>query len=368
MYSAAARDQHLAGRRARGRNLAMTTTHSPRTNADLAAIVACDLTPDLQVALIRRGPISDQAPEQAIAYAASVRDACTAAVPGDDSLAAAYVAANTSLAEVERQLQSVSVLSMAFGLARDYDQQITVQEGELVNACPSPIEIHPTDEGVLMELYTNSVRNAEFLLSESNGQRSRELIVIPAGQGNLVAGTLLKADNTKAADGADAVKVLYGAVDASTEAVKATAIARDAEVHGELLSWASDTTADEKLLSVQSLQQAGITVRWTSLPIKSGAADQIEFVQVPVGGAAAASIGPIVAHIKDVFGALVNGSAASVTLTKTTSAGSLTGGGAKAAVNGVATWPAVSFSAAGTFTLTAASAGLTSDRRPPNFE
>lgn len=204
----------------------MTTTHSPRTNADLAAIVACDLTPDLQVALIRRGPISDQAPEQAIAYAASVRDACTAAVPGDDSLAAAYVAANTSLAEVERQLQSVSVLSMAFGLARDYDQQITVQEGELVNACPSPIEIHPTDEGVLMELYTNSVRNAEFLLSESNGQRSRELIVIPAGQGNLVAGTLLKADNTKAADGADAVKVLYGAVDASTEAVKATAIAR----------------------------------------------------------------------------------------------------------------------------------------------
>ncbi|WP_126962538.1 head decoration protein [Xanthomonas arboricola] len=212
-----------------------------------------------------------------------------------------------------------------------------------------------------MELYTNGVRNAEFLLSESNGQRSRELIVIPAGQGNLVAGTLLKADNTKAADGADAVKVLYGAVDASTEAVKATAIARDAEVHGELLSWASDTTADEKLLAVQSLEQAGISVRWTFVPIKSGAAHHIEFVQVPVGGAAGAPIGPVVAHIKDVFGALVNGSAASVTLTKTAGGGALTGGGAKAAVDGVVTWPNVSFSVAGTFTLTAASAGLTSD-------
>ncbi|MGV7193837.1 hypothetical protein [Xanthomonas axonopodis] len=114
----------------------MKTMHSSCAAAELAAIVACDLKPDLQMALIRRGPVDGQTPEQAIAYAASVRDVCAAAVPGDESLAAAYVAADTSLAEVEWQLQSVSVLSMAFGLARDYDEQITVQEGELVNACP----------------------------------------------------------------------------------------------------------------------------------------------------------------------------------------------------------------------------------------
>ncbi|SON96813.1 MULTISPECIES: hypothetical protein [Xanthomonas] len=114
----------------------MKTMHSSCAAAELAAIVACDLKPDLQMALIRRGPVNGQTPEQAIEYASCVRDVCAAAVPGDDALAATYVAANTSLAEVERRLQSVSVLSMAFGLARDYEQQITVQEGELVNACP----------------------------------------------------------------------------------------------------------------------------------------------------------------------------------------------------------------------------------------
>ncbi|MBB3831915.1 MULTISPECIES: hypothetical protein [Xanthomonas] len=114
----------------------MNTAHPPSATAELAAIVACDLKPDLQMALIRCGPVDGRTPEQAIAYAASVRDLCASAVPGDNSLTAAYVAANTSLAEVERQLQSVTVLSMAFGLARDYDEQITVQEGELVNACP----------------------------------------------------------------------------------------------------------------------------------------------------------------------------------------------------------------------------------------
>ncbi|WP_170069172.1 head decoration protein [Xanthomonas theicola] len=215
-----------------------------------------------------------------------------------------------------------------------------------------------------MEISRAGVRNAEFLLSESNGERSRELVYIPAGQGILPAGTLLKADNTKAVDGADAIKVLYGQVDtgkAGGLAVKGTAVARDAEVHGELLGWAADTTADEKLLAAQSLSASGILIRWTSVPIKSGAAHHLEFTQVPVAGVTGQSIGPVVAQIKDVFGALVKGSSASATLTKTSGSGTLTGGGAKAAVNGVVTWDAVAFSAAGTFTLTVASSGLTSD-------
>jgi hypothetical protein len=211
-----------------------------------------------------------------------------------------------------------------------------------------------------MELFTNGVRNAEFLLSEANGQRSRELIVIPSGQGKLPAGTLLTELNEKAVDGLDAVKVLYAAVDATDADVKATAVSLDAEVHGELLNWEDDTTADQKLLAADSLAGSGIVIRWTDTPIKSGAANHIEFIDYPTSGVTAQAIGPVVAHVKDAFGALVNGSAASVTLTKTAGAGVLTGGGAQAAVNGVVTWPTVSFSAAGTFTLTAASAGLTS--------
>lgn len=215
-----------------------------------------------------------------------------------------------------------------------------------------------------MELYTTGVRNAAFLLSESNGERSRELIVIPAGQGKLSAGTLLKADNTKAVDGASAVKVLYGAVDATTDAVKGTAVARDAEIHGEQLAWEADTTSDEKLLAAQSLAASGIVIRWTVKPVPSGAAHHLEFIDYPNAAVAGTAAGPVVAQIKDVFGALVNGSSASVTLSKTSGSGTLTGGGAKAAVNGIVTWDAVTFSVAGTFTLTAAANGLTSAVSP----
>ncbi|GHH52491.1 head decoration protein [[Pseudomonas] boreopolis] len=214
-----------------------------------------------------------------------------------------------------------------------------------------------------MEISRAGVRNAEFLLSEANGERSRELIYIPTGQGILPAGTLLKADNTKAVDGAEAVKLLYGQVDTGTAAgglaVKGTAIARDAEVHGELLGWASDTTSDEKLLAAISLEESGIVVRWTNRPIASNTAHHIVFRQVPLMGEANEPIGPVIAEIRDVFGALVNGSAASVTLAKSAGAGDLAGGGAKAAVNGVVTWDEISFSAADTYTLTATAADLT---------
>ena len=211
-----------------------------------------------------------------------------------------------------------------------------------------------------MELYTNGVRNAEFILSEANSERSREQVLIPSGQGKLPAGTMLTASNTKAVDGASAVKVLYGAVDATDGPVEAAVVARDAEVHGELLNWESNTTQDEKLLAAVSLATSGIIVRWTERPIASGDADHLEFFAFPASGTEGESIGPVIVHVKDIFGSIANGSSASITLTKTTGAGTLNGGGAVAAVNGVATWPAVAFSADGTFTFTAAASGIDS--------
>lgn len=211
-----------------------------------------------------------------------------------------------------------------------------------------------------MDITRTTARDTEFLLSFANSERSFERIVIPSGQGKLQSGTLLKADNTKAVDGDDAVKVLYQYVDATSESVAATAVVRDAEVHGELLIWEADTTNDEKLLAAVDLEAKDIIVRWTNKPIKSGDAHHLEFMAQPFGGETGESIGPVVVHVKDVFGALVNGSSLSITLTKTSGSGTLTGGGASAAVNGVATWAAVSFSAAGTFTFTAAGSGVTS--------
>ncbi|WP_075676123.1 head decoration protein [Stenotrophomonas sp. TD3] len=206
-----------------------------------------------------------------------------------------------------------------------------------------------------MEISLAGTRTGEFLLSEAGGERSRELIRLPAGQGMLSAGTLLKADNTVAANGTDAVKVLYGPIDTGNDsaalAVKGAAIARDAEVFGEKLVWASGVTADQKLLAALSLAESGIITRWTQPPIASNAADHLVFVSTPLTGTAGEALGPIVAHVKDVFGALVTGSTVSATLAKATGTGTLAGGGAKAAVGGVITWDAATLSTAGDYTL-----------------
>lgn len=212
-----------------------------------------------------------------------------------------------------------------------------------------------------MDISLAGTRTGEFLLSEAGGERSRELIRIPAGQGVLVAGTLLKADNSVAATGADAVKVLYGAVDTGTDddalPVKGAAVARDAEVFGEKLVWADGVSADQKLLAALSLAESGIVTRWTEPPIASNAAHHLVFVDVPLIGTAGEPLG-IVAHVKDVFGALVTGSTISVTLAKAAGAGNLAGGGAKAAVGGVITWDAATLSAAGDYTLKVTAADL----------
>lgn len=213
-----------------------------------------------------------------------------------------------------------------------------------------------------MEISLAGTRTGEFLLSEANGERSRELIRIPAGQGMLAAGTLLKADNTVATNGASAVKVLYGPVDTGSDAgglaVKGAAVARDAEVFGEKLMWATAVTDDQKLLAAQSLAESGIVTRWTQTPRASNTAHHLAFVSVPVTGSVGEPLAAVVLHIKDVFGALVTGSTVSVTLTKASGTGNLTGGGAKAAVGGVVTWDAAELSAAGDYTLKAAAQDL----------
>lgn len=215
-----------------------------------------------------------------------------------------------------------------------------------------------------MDITSTGYANAEFLLSFANSERSFEKITIPAGQGALQPGTLLNANNQATTDGVGAVKVLYNFVDATDEAKAATAVVRDAEVHGELLVWQGDTTADEKLVAAAALAALGIVTRWTTAPVASGAAFRVEFVTYPTAGTAGQSLGNVVAHIKTALGQLVTGSTASVTLAKNTGPGSLTNGGAANAVGGVVTWTAVALSAAGDVTLKATSGGLTQATGP----
>lgn len=109
--------------------------------------------------------------------------------------------------------------------------------------------------------------NAEFILSEAAGERSRGLVTIPSGQGKIAPGTLLTSAGAKAAaDYADAALVNINWVDATSAAQKAAVISRDAEVHGEFLAWPTAETDAHKVAAVASLAERGILVRWTVHP------------------------------------------------------------------------------------------------------
>lgn len=119
-----------------------------------------------------------------------------------------------------------------------------------------------------MDITLSGARTAEFLLAEANGERSRALFSVPANTATMKAGTIVKADGTAAAiaDAADSVGVLYATVEESTAAQKATVIARDAEVHGELLQWPAGATDANKVSFAEALATVGIVVRWTARP------------------------------------------------------------------------------------------------------
>lgn len=117
-----------------------------------------------------------------------------------------------------------------------------------------------------MNIPLSAVATAAFLLAEANGERSRALFTVPANTDAMAAGTIVAADGTPAATAADAVGVLYGAVAESTAVQKATVIARDAEVHGELLAWPDATTDATKTAYAEQLATVGIVVRWTERP------------------------------------------------------------------------------------------------------
>lgn len=115
-----------------------------------------------------------------------------------------------------------------------------------------------------MTILTQGKRTAEFLLSEANGQRSRESGILAITDEALPAGQLLGIVTASgeyapyaagASDGTEtAVAVLYAGVPASVATQPITVIARDAEVIGTKLT-GLDAAARDDLLT------KGIVVR-----------------------------------------------------------------------------------------------------------
>lgn len=116
-----------------------------------------------------------------------------------------------------------------------------------------------------MAVLTEARHAGEFILSEANGMRSRDNVLLKQGNGLLPAGMLLAIDTGKyvpAAAAATAVAVLIYPTDTTDADVKAAAIVRDAEVNGKVLSYAADVDTDpEKATKATQLAAVGIIVR-----------------------------------------------------------------------------------------------------------
>ena len=110
----------------------------------------------------------------------------------------------------------------------------------------------------------------EFIASEANGTRSREVKTIASGQ-NLVAAQVVgkvtasgkyAAFNQDAVDGTEAAAgISYDNYDASTEDIEGVIIIRDAEINGNDLLWPADIEAAEQTAAEAELAALGIIVR-----------------------------------------------------------------------------------------------------------
>ena len=123
-----------------------------------------------------------------------------------------------------------------------------------------------------MTVLIEGLHPGAFLMSEANGQRSRENIIIESGAGIIAPGTVLGkvtatgkyiASAVGAADGSETPVAIniYGA-DASTGDAAVSAIVRDAEVNGHCLVYHADRDQPaEKDAANAALGALGIIVR-----------------------------------------------------------------------------------------------------------
>jgi hypothetical protein len=119
-------------------------------------------------------------------------------------------------------------------------------------------------------LQTEGAHSAEFILSEANGNRSRDSAYF-ADPTTLKVGTPCKqtvaattdtpATYTVAAAGVDCQALtIYGGASVSGEGLRVSVITRDAEVNGRLINWGALSPA-EQIAGAAALLAKGIVVR-----------------------------------------------------------------------------------------------------------
>lgn len=118
-----------------------------------------------------------------------------------------------------------------------------------------------------MTTFNEANHDAEFIVSEASGHRSRDNAEVASGQ-TLAAGTVVANDGGSRliawtgdeftnGEEDEAVGILIAATDSTDGHAKAAIIARDAEVNINLLTFPSAKQA----VMIQSLKRLGIIVR-----------------------------------------------------------------------------------------------------------
>jgi hypothetical protein len=127
-----------------------------------------------------------------------------------------------------------------------------------------------------MTVFTEGRHTSEGLLSEANGNRSRERATIPSGTGVIVPGTVLGRVTATGSfvpsphavaegqEGAEvAVAIALNGCDATTAAQDIAIIRRDAEWNGHTLTFDSTVNdASKRATKVAQLATQGIIVRY----------------------------------------------------------------------------------------------------------
>lgn len=125
-----------------------------------------------------------------------------------------------------------------------------------------------------MATYTEPQLPLEFLLSEANGQRSREQVTLTASQGALPAGMVMARvtatgnyvpydDDANAGTPGSGVAlgILAYPAENSASTQQVTIIARDAEVKTAALRWEASNDGTEQTAGIADLAAVGIIAR-----------------------------------------------------------------------------------------------------------
>ena len=122
-----------------------------------------------------------------------------------------------------------------------------------------------------MTVKTEGKHRGHFLVSESNGHRSRAVVTIAQGEVLSAGAVIALNSSTGKYEGYDndgttttnaARAVLYDNVDATSADVDAVAIVRDAEVNGEEIVFANSEDTGDKEAAYADLATHGIIVRF----------------------------------------------------------------------------------------------------------